>query len=152
MAHIAPKVLAGLLFAFAIMLPYSVVTESISGGGRLWFVSVFWAIGVYSDAGILLEVPLGRTIDFLPFWGLGVLLAYLAYVTAKNQDISQIGYVLMVITVLILQVGYMVVLQVVDVGGPSSSYVPIPLVALFALILTPLTVHSRPKFERSRHR
>jgi hypothetical protein len=152
MAHIAPKVLAGLLFAFATMLPYCVVTESIPGGGRLWLVSVSWAIGVSSDASVLLDVPLGRTIDFLPFWGLGVLLAYLAYITAKNQDISLIGYVLMVITILILQVGYMVILQVMDAGGPSSSYVPIPLVALLALILTPLTIHSHTKFRRSRHR
>ncbi|MFX1368577.1 MAG: hypothetical protein ACFFAY_08275 [Promethearchaeota archaeon] len=131
----------GLLFSLALLslsLPYSIITEIFPDGARLWVIAPIWAAGFDPAIGMLFEIPLARTVDLLPFWGLGFAVAALVYYTTRNYDISLRGYMFLLILLMVLQLSYMMFFRAVDVGGIPTSVIPLPLVPLGALLLTPL--------------
>lgn len=86
----------------------------------------------------MFEFPLGMTMDYSPMWGLGILIALIAYFAAARRDISKKGYVIMVIILLGMQLAYHVVVFLLAAGGPPTTFTPLPIVAVVALLLAPL--------------
>ncbi len=139
MRRFTPRALLFSLALLSLSLPYSIIAEIFpEDGARIWVIAPVWAAGFDPVIGILFEIPLARTIDLLPFWGLGFAVAALVYHTTRNYDISLRGYVFLLILLMVLQLAYIVFFRAIDVGGIQTSVIPLPLVALGALLLTPL--------------
>ena len=138
MKRFTPRGLLTSLVLLTLLLPYSIITELFPVGTRLWVIAPIWATGFDPINGILVEIPLARTVDLLPFWGLGFAVAAIVYHTAKNYDVSLRGYVFLLILLIVLQYVYMLLFQTIDVGGIQNSVIPLPLIPLGALLLTPV--------------
>jgi hypothetical protein len=138
MRQFTPKGLLISLILLTLFLPYTIITEMFPEGPRVWVVSTLWAAAHDPVLGMLVEIPLARTVDLLPFWGLGFAVAALVYHTAKNYDVSLRGYVFLLILLMVMQLVYIMLFQSVDVGGIQTFFIPLPLVPLTALLLAPI--------------
>jgi len=134
----SPTRLASLLVLVTLLTPYYFIEQNLLGGSSLRIVTPIWALVSYSGAPYVVEFPLGMTMDYSPFWGLGILMALVAYFAAARREISKKGYFIMVIILLLMQLAYHVVVTFLAAGGPPTSFTPVPIAAAFALILTPL--------------
>ncbi|UCH05408.1 MAG: hypothetical protein JSW05_04380 [Candidatus Thorarchaeota archaeon] len=138
MSSTSPTRLAALLVVATLLTPYYFIEQSLMGGSSVRIVAPIWALVSHSGAQFVLEFPLGMTMDYSPLWGLGILLALIAYFAAARRDISKQGYAIMVIILLAMQLAYHMVVSFLAVGGPPTIFTPLPIVALVALLLTPL--------------
>jgi heme/copper-type cytochrome/quinol oxidase subunit 4 len=138
MSSSSPGRLAALLVVFTLLMPYYFIEQSLPGGSSLRIVAPIWALVSHSGAQFVFEFPLGMTMDYSPMWGLGILIAVIAYFAAARRDISKKGYVIMVIMLLAMQLAYHVVVFLLAAGGFPTTFTPLPIVAVVALLLAPL--------------
>ncbi len=138
MSSSSPARLAASLVIATLLTPYYVIEQSLLGGSSLRIVAPIWGLVSHSGAQFVFEVPLGMTIDYSPMWGLGILMAFVAYFAAARRDISKKGYVVMVIILLTMQLAYHIVVYLLAAGGPPTMFTPLPIVAVVALLLAPL--------------
>lgn len=90
----------------------------------------------HSGGPFTLELPSGMTIDYAPLWGLGIVMAFLVFFAADRREISWRGYLVMVFILLLMQIAYHVIIVVLAIGGPPTTFTFIPLVAVIAFVLT----------------
>ena len=77
---------------------------------------------------------------FFPFWGPGLLIAKIAYDTARIQDLSRHHYIKKVVRVIFLQMLFLVFLVLPSTGYPEPIAIPLPVVGMAALLLTRVIV------------
>jgi hypothetical protein len=77
---------------------------------------------------------------FFPFWGPGLLIAKIAYDTARIQDLSRHDYLKKVVRVIFLQMLFLVFLVLPSTGYPEPIAIPLPVVGIAALLLTRVIV------------
>ena len=138
MSSSSPARLAALLVVATLLTPYYFIEQSLLGGSSLRIVAPIWALVSHSGAQFEFEFPLGMTMDYSPMWGLGILIALVAYFAAARRDISKKGYTIMVIIFLAMQLAYHIVVFLLAAGGPLTTFTPLPIVAVVALLLAPL--------------
>ncbi|MHA2602113.1 MAG: hypothetical protein AM324_008305 [Candidatus Thorarchaeota archaeon SMTZ1-83] len=138
MSSSSPTRLATLLFLVTLLTPYYIIEQNLMGGSSLRIVAPIWALVSHSGAQFALEFPFGMTMDYSPLWGLGILMALIAYFAAARRDISKKGYVIMVVIFLAMQLGYHMIVLFLAAGGPPTIFTPLPIVAVVALLLAPL--------------
>jgi hypothetical protein len=138
MSSRSPERLAALLVAVTLLTPYYFIEQSLLGGSSLRIVAPIWALVSYSGTPFVFEFPIGMTLDYSPMWGLGVLIALIAYLAAARRDISKKGYIIMVIILLAMQLAYHMIVFFLAAGGPPTTFMPLPIVAVVALLLAPL--------------
>jgi hypothetical protein len=76
---------------------------------------------------------------YFPYYGFSVYIAWLAYNTARNQQLERSKYAWRIVLVIILQVVVMILIPPFS-GSPQPRNIPLPIVGVIALLLTKHTV------------
>ncbi|MFW9965762.1 MAG: hypothetical protein ACFFEA_01280 [Candidatus Thorarchaeota archaeon] len=140
----SPRKITLFLIAVTLFAPYFLIEQSLLGGTIIRIVAPLWSFVSYFAAPFAFEFPFGLTIDYLPFWGMGLIIAALAYSSMARNELTKLGYVIVAFIFLLMQLGYFIVIGYITSGGPPISITPIPIVALLALLMAPLIYRSQP--------
>ncbi|MHA2140474.1 MAG: hypothetical protein ACXADC_07365 [Candidatus Thorarchaeota archaeon] len=132
-----PRRIALLLILVTLLAPYSIIEWSLLGGTSIRIVAPIWSLISLADGPYIFEFPVGLTIDYLPFWGMGLIIAGVTHFSLARNGLTKMGYAIVVFILLILQLGYSVVIGYLIATGPSLSITPLPVVALLALMFAP---------------
>ncbi|MFW9847049.1 MAG: hypothetical protein ACFFD6_09890 [Candidatus Thorarchaeota archaeon] len=133
----SPSRFALLAFVITLITPYFIIEEQLLGVVIRHLVAPIWSIASNSNGPYFFESPLGMAIDFLPFWGMSLVIVGVIHLTADRHELTRIGYIILVSFLLLLQMTYVLVLTFMIASGPVISYIPLPVVALVAYLLTP---------------
>jgi hypothetical protein len=128
--------------ATTLITPYFIIEQSLLGGTSIRIVAPIWSFVSHSGAALFFEFPLGLTIDYLPFWGIGLIVSGVTYFSITREDLTRLGYAIVVFILLLMQLGYFIVTGYLTSSDPPIYFTPIPIVALLALLLTPLIIRS----------
>jgi len=130
------------LMATTLFAPYFIIEQSLLGGTSVRIVAPLWSLVSHSGADFFFEFPLGFTIDYLPFWGMGLIVSGMTFFSTTREDLTRLGYAIVVFIMLLMQLGYFVVIGYLTSSGPPIFITPIPIVALLALFLTPIIIRA----------
>ncbi|MHA2211000.1 MAG: hypothetical protein ACXABV_17740 [Candidatus Thorarchaeota archaeon] len=125
-----------------LLAPYFIIEQNLLGGTSVWIVAPLWSFVFHSGAAFFFEFPLGLTIDYLPFWGMGLILSGVTFFSITREDLTRLGYAIVVFILLLMQLGYFVVIGYLTSSGPLINITPIPIVAVLALFLTPIIIRA----------
>jgi hypothetical protein len=131
-----------LLMTVTLLTPYFIIEQSLLGGTSVRIVAPIWSFVSHSGAAFFFEFPFGLTIDYLPFWGIGLIITGMTYFSISREDLTKLGYAIVMIILLLMQLGYFLVISYITSNGPSISITPIPIVALLALLMTPIIIRA----------
>jgi hypothetical protein len=132
-----PRRIALFLIGVTLLAPYFVIERSLLGGTSFRIVAPIWSLISHSGATFVFEFPIGLTMDYLPFWGMGLIIAGMTHISIARNDLTKMGYAIVVVILLILQLGYFIVIGYLIASGPPLSITPLPVVALLALLFAP---------------
>ncbi|MFW9912202.1 MAG: hypothetical protein ACFFEU_07010 [Candidatus Thorarchaeota archaeon] len=135
------RVASGLL-ATTMLAPYFIIEENLLGGAILRIVAPLWSLVSYSGASYVFEFPLGPTIDYLPFWGMGLIVSGITLLSLTREDLTKMGYAIVISILLLMQLAYFILIGYFTASGPPILITPIPLVAILALSLTPVIIRA----------
>jgi hypothetical protein len=135
-----PRKIALFLIAATLLAPYFIIEQSLLGGTSIRIVAPIWSFVSHSGGSFFFEFPLGLTIDYLPFWGMGLIVSGVTFFSIVREDLTRLGYAIVVFILLLMQFGYFVVIGYLTSSGPPISFTPIPLVTLLALLLAPIII------------
>ena len=82
---------------------------------------------------------------YLPFWGLGLYIAKIAFEEAKVQEKTRYEYMYRVVKVLLLHMLILIYFALMNTGIPEPLRIPIPAAGLLALLLTPVIIKGQEK-------
>ena len=131
-----------LLFATTLLAPYFIIEQNLLGGTTFRIAAPLWSLVSYSGASFIFEFPLGLTIDYLPFWGMGLIVSGITFFSITREDLTKLGYAIVISILLLMQLAYFVVIGFLTTSGPPILLTPIPLVTLLALLLTPVIIRA----------
>lgn len=140
----SPRKITLFLIAVTILTPYFMMQQSLLGGTIIRIVAPLWSFVSYSTTPFVFEFPFSLTIDYLPFWGMGLIIAALTYSSMTRNELTRMGYFIVAFISLLMQLGYFIVIGYITSGGPPISITPIPIVALLALLMAPSIHESQP--------
>ena len=127
------------LLILTLLTPFNVMIQAVTEENTtigllapfcqyIWYSS-FPVHFVFSSFGLL----------FFPYYGLSVYLAWLAYNTARKQNLERRQYAWRLAITIALQVAIILIIPPVS-GFPRPLNIPLPIVGVIALLLTRYTV------------
>ncbi|MFW9863238.1 MAG: hypothetical protein ACFFEX_01795 [Candidatus Thorarchaeota archaeon] len=134
--------IASLLLATTLLAPYFIIEQNLLGGATFRIAAPLWSLVSYSGASLIFEFPLGLTLDYLPFWGMGLIVSGVTFFSITREDLTKVGYAIVMVILLLIQLAYFIVIGYLTTSGPPILITPIPLVAVMALLLTPAIIRS----------
>jgi hypothetical protein len=127
------------LLILSLLTPFSVMIQSIAVdevtsvfSAPLWqyiWYSSYPASIAFSPYGLL----------FFPYYGLSMYIAWLAFNTARRQNMERKQYAWRIAITIALQVAVMLIIPPFS-GSPPPINIPLPIVGTVALLLTTYTV------------
>ncbi len=127
------------LLILSLLTPFNIMIQSITAGdvtiGLL--APLFQYIWDSSYPASFAFSPFG--LMFFPYYGFSLYIAWLAYSTARNQQLERSKYAWRIVLVIVIQVVVMILIPPFS-GSPQPRNIPLPIVGVLALLLTRLTV------------
>ncbi|MFW9888401.1 MAG: hypothetical protein ACFFER_09475 [Candidatus Thorarchaeota archaeon] len=134
--------IVSLLLATTLLAPYFIIEQNLLGGTIFRIVAPLWSFVSYSGASFVFEFPLGLTLDYLPFWGMGLIVSGITFLSITREDLTKLGYAIVISILLLMQLAYFILMGYLTASGPPILITPIPLVAILALSLTPVIIRA----------
>ncbi|MFW9807693.1 MAG: hypothetical protein ACFFFK_13275 [Candidatus Thorarchaeota archaeon] len=119
-----------------LFMPYFVTIESLLGGSRLNIISLLWAIRISGNVPEVM-IPLLQSSDYFAFWIWNFLILIVVLFSLRNNEKPTVR-------VYLLRIGFVIILQSISflylltllAGGLPITFIPIPIPAIIAFILT----------------
>ncbi|MFX0053667.1 MAG: hypothetical protein ACFFAX_07430 [Promethearchaeota archaeon] len=134
--------IVSLMLATTLLAPYFIIEQNLLGGTTFRITAPLWSLVSYSGASFMFEFPLGLTMDYLPFWGMGLIVSGVTFFSLTREDLTKLGYVIVMCILLLMQLAYFLVIGFLTTSGPPILITPIPLVTILAIFLTPVIIRS----------
>lgn len=127
------------LLILSLLTPFNIMVQSVTVDNvtigllaplwqYIWYIS-YPAYFVFSPYGLV----------FFPYYGFSLYIAWLAYSTARNQNLERSKYAWRIVLVIVFQVLVMILIPPSS-GDPRPLNIPLPIVGVLALLLTRITV------------
>ena len=135
-----PQRITVFLIAATVLAPYFIMEQSLLGGSSLRIVAPIWSFVSFSGGAFFFEIPIGLTLDYLPFLGMCLIIAGLTYFSIARSELTRLGYAILSFILLVIQLVYFIFIGYLASSGPPITITPLPIVALLALFLAPFII------------
>ena len=127
------------LLILSLLTPFNVMIQAIAlDNVTIGLLAPLWQYMLYSSYPASFVVS-PFALAYFPYYGFSVYIAWLAYNTARNQQLERSRYAWRIVLVIILQVVVMILIPPFS-GSPQPRNIPLPIVGVIALLLTKYTV------------
>lgn len=127
------------LFILTLLTPFSTMIQPITVDEvTIGLLAPLWQYIWHSSLPVTFAFsPYGLL--YFPYYGLSVYLAWLAYNTARNQNLERKQYAWRIAITIALQIAVILIIPPFS-GSPPPINIPLPVVGIVALLLTTYTV------------